>query len=58
MKTPVSRVVSSTPAVERTIPGVSTGFYIGVFGVHPSGEKDDAQCHHSDELRVRGTVEL
>ena len=34
------------------------GFDFGVFGVHPSGEKDDAQGHHADELGDGRAIEL
>ena len=27
-------------------------------GIHPACEKDDTQCHHTDELGIRSTIEL
>lgn len=34
------------------------GAYLGELGIHSSGEEDDAERHHADELCVCGAVEL
>ena len=55
---PVKRAVSSTPAVDKTMPGVNMGFISVNLVSMPSGEQNDAECNHADELCFLGVVEL
>ena len=54
MKNPVKTAVSSTPNVERTMPGTR----IGLFSIHTAGKQNNAKSNHTNKLCFFSVMKL
>lgn len=58
MKNPVKTAVSSTPNVERTIPGTRIGLISLNFSIHTAGKQNNAKSNHTNKLCFFSVMKL